>query len=79
MKLTGFTETACLLSSWPFQKCVALPTKNLCFDLNQDGYVGLSLKDYLNIAEHHCDTEKADAIERKKMTDSFTKVSYFKQ
>lgn len=46
-------------------------------DLNQDGYV--SLKDYLNIAEHHCDTEKADAIERKKMTDSFTKVSYFQQ
>lgn len=46
-------------------------------DLNNDGYI--SLKDYLILAERHCDTEKADSVERKKMTDSFAKVSHFQQ
>src|SRR6218665_2639045 len=46
-------------------------------DLNNDGYI--SLKDFVGIAERHCDTEKADSVEREKITGYFIKVSYFQQ
>ena len=46
-------------------------------DQNNDGYV--SMKDFVDMAERHCDTEKADAAERKKITGAFAKVSYFQQ
>jgi len=48
-------------------------------DVNDDGYI--SLKDFVEIAERHCDTEKADAVEREKVTDTFAKVglNYFQQ
>ena len=44
-------------------------------DLDHDGY--LSLKDYVAMAERHCDTEKANAVDREKVTGAFAKVSYF--
>ena len=46
-------------------------------DLNHDGYV--SLKDFVDMAERHCDTEKADAVEREKTTGSLAKVSYLQR
>jgi len=46
-------------------------------DLNNDGYI--SLKDFVEMAERHCDTEKTDAAEREKVTGCFAKVSYFRQ
>jgi len=44
-------------------------------DLNHDGY--LSLKDFVSMAERHCDTEKANAVDREKVIGAFAKVSYF--
>ena len=46
-------------------------------DLNHDGYV--SMKDFVAMAERHCDIEKATAAEREKVTGIFAKVSYFYQ
>ena len=44
-------------------------------DLNHDGYV--SLKDFKEMIERHCDNEKADATEREKTVACLVKVSHF--
>ena len=33
-------------------------------DVNHDGYI--SMRDFVAMAERHCDAEKADAVEREK-------------
>ena len=41
--------------------------------------MAISLKELVEMAERHCDTEKADAVEREKITGTFAKVNCFRQ
>ena len=60
-------------------ECMARKVKTQFQQMDHNHYGYISLKDFVEMAERHCDTEKADAVEREKITGYFAKVSYFQK